>query len=63
MRRSILIIDLGSQYTQLIARKVRELGIFTEIVPYSTSFEEVENKNPYGIILSEGPGSSRKSPI
>lgn len=53
----ILILDFGSQTTQLIARRVRELGVFSEVLPYSTSNEIILAKNPKGIILSGGPKS------
>ena len=51
----ILIIDFGSQYTQLIARRIRELGVYCEIYPYSISIEQIEKFSPHGIILSGGP--------
>ncbi len=53
----ILILDFGSQYTQLIARRVRELSVYCEILPYNTNFDEIRAKNPVGIILSGGPSS------
>ena len=53
----ILILDLGSQYTQLIARRVRELGVFSEIVRFDIPLEEVRRKAPRGLILSGGPAS------
>ncbi|MDX1949147.1 MAG: glutamine-hydrolyzing GMP synthase [Rickettsiales bacterium] len=53
----ILILDFGSQFTQLIARRVREIGIFCEIKPYNTSLEFVKNYGANGIILSGGPAS------
>lgn len=51
----ILIIDFGSQYTQLIARRVREIGVYCEIHPYDLSDEFIEEFAPNGIILSGGP--------
>jgi GMP synthase (glutamine-hydrolysing) len=51
----ILILDFGSQYTQLIARRVREIGVYCELVPYDVSSHFIENFNPSGIILSGGP--------
>jgi GMP synthase (glutamine-hydrolysing) len=57
MFEKILILDFGSQYTQLIARKTRELGVYSEIVPYNISREGIEKKNPKGIVLSGGPQS------
>ncbi len=54
---SILILDFGSQYTQLIARRVREMNVYSEIRPYSFSLDEIKSWNPKGIILSGGPAS------
>ena len=54
---SIIVIDFGSQYTQLIARRVRELGVYSEIFPWDTSSEIIKANNPKGIILSGGPES------
>ena len=56
-RDLILIIDFGSQYTQLIARRVREVNVYSEIHPHTISSEEVKNLKPKGIILSGGPMS------
>lgn len=53
----ILILDLGSQYTQLIARRVREEGVFSEIVSFTITAEEAKAQAPTGIILSGGPAS------
>ncbi len=53
----IVIIDFGSQYTQLITRRVRESGIFSEIVPHNASIERILENKPKGIILSGGPNS------
>jgi GMP synthase (glutamine-hydrolysing) len=53
----ILILDFGSQYTQLIARRIRELGVYSEIKPFSVSATEVRQIKPKGIILSGGPAS------
>jgi len=55
MEESILILDFGSQYTQLIARRVRELRVFSRILPFNASFSEIQQLNPSGIILSGGP--------
>ena len=57
MRSNLLILDYGSQYTQLIARSVRELGVFCEIVPGNLSFDRFSTYNPKAIILSGGPAS------
>lgn len=53
----ILILDFGSQYTQLIARRVREQGVYCEIHPYTLPVDEILAKNPKGLILSGGPSS------
>ncbi len=54
---SIIILDFGSQYNQLIARRVREFGVYSEILPYNTDLEEIKSHQPKGIILSGGPSS------
>jgi GMP synthase (glutamine-hydrolysing) len=53
----ILVLDFGSQYTQLIARRVRESKVYSEILPFNASIEKIRNFNPKGIILSGGPSS------
>jgi GMP synthase (glutamine-hydrolysing) len=53
----ILILDFGSQYTQLIARRVREQGVYCEIVPFFYSLEKILERAPKGLILSGGPNS------
>ena len=53
----ILVLDFGSQYTQLIARRLREYGVYTGIVPYFEKLDSIKAKNPKGIILSGGPAS------
>ena len=60
----ILILDFGSQYTQVIARRIREASVFSEIVPHTISAREVIALRPKGIILSGGPASvySPKAP-
>ena len=55
--QKILILDFGSQYTQLIARRVREVGVYSEIRAFDVSEEDVRAFNPSGIILSGGPES------
>jgi GMP synthase (glutamine-hydrolysing) len=54
---SVLILDFGSQYTQLIARRVRELGVYAEILPCNAPFADIEKFGPTAIILSGGPSS------
>ena len=53
----ILILDFGSQYTQLIARRLRELSVYSEILPPTTSAAEIARRQPAGIIFSGGPRS------
>lgn len=53
----ILIIDFGGQYTQLIARRVREVGVYSEILPYDADPEAIRDFDPQGIVLSGGPES------
>ena len=53
----IIILDFGSQYTQLIARRIRELGVFSEILSSNTSYENILKANPKGIVISGGPES------
>ncbi len=53
----ILVLDFGSQYTQLIARRVRESKVYSEIFPYNVSFDKIISFSPKGIILSGGPSS------
>ena len=53
----IVVLDFGSQYTQLIARKLREAGVYTEVVPYREKIEDIKARKPQGIILSGGPAS------
>lgn len=57
MHQRIVILDFGSQFTQLIARRVREAGVYSEIWPCTLPIEEVAALNPHGIILSGGPSS------
>ncbi|QEP44955.1 glutamine-hydrolyzing GMP synthase [Ectothiorhodospiraceae bacterium BW-2] len=54
----LLILDFGSQYTQLIARRVREAGVYCELHPYDMALEAIKEFNPNGIILSGGPEST-----
>jgi GMP synthase (glutamine-hydrolysing) len=56
--RHIVVLDFGSQYTQLIARRVRQIGVYCEIVPFRTAAHALEKMNPVGIILSGGPASA-----
>src|SRR5690606_853774 len=57
MTNGIIILDFGSQYNQLIARRIREFGVYAEILPFNAPLEEILEKQPKGIILSGGPSS------
>ena len=54
---TVIILDFGSQYTQLIARRVREAGVYSEILPFNASVEEILARQPKGLILSGSPSS------
>ncbi|MBZ7992991.1 glutamine-hydrolyzing GMP synthase [Campylobacter sp. RM9333] len=56
-KADILVLDFGSQYTQLIARRLREQGVYTLILPFNISANDIKNYEPKGIILSGGPAS------
>jgi len=55
--KTLLVLDFGSQYTQLIARRIRELGVYSEIHPFHFSIQDIQQLNPVGIVLSGGPSS------
>ena len=55
--QTIIILDFGGQYRELIARRVRELGVYSEIKPCDISLEEIKKISPIGIILTGGPNS------
>ena len=52
-----MVLDYGGQYSQLIARRVRECGVFSELLPHHVGVAEVMGRHPKGIILSGGPAS------
>ena len=54
---TILVLDFGSQYTQLIARRIRESDVYSEILPWDVDIKKIKDINPKGIILSGGPES------
>src|SRR3954463_10320825 len=53
----VLVLDFGGQYSQLIARRVRECGVFSELLPHTVALEEIRRRDPRGLILSGGPAS------
>ena len=60
----IVVLDFGSQYSHLICRRIRELNVYCELVPYNTPAEKIKDLGPKGIIFSGGPASvySKNSP-
>lgn len=57
MNQTVVILDFGGQYNQLIARRVRECDVYCEVLPYKTPVEKIIEKNPIGIIFTGGPNS------
>src|SRR6476469_11279737 len=55
--QTIIVLDFGSQFTQLIARRLRELSVYSEVWPPNTPIEKIRERNPVGVILSGGPKS------
>ncbi len=53
----VLVLDFGGQYNQLIVRRIRDLGVYSELVPYSTTIEKIKELNPKGLVLTGGPNS------
>src|SRR3712207_3335776 len=53
----VVVLDFGGQYSQLIARRVRECGVFSELLPHHVDIEEIRRRRPKGLILSGGPAS------
>src|SRR5580698_9931303 len=58
MSKTVLILDFGAQYSQLIARRTREAGVYCEIVPHDTPWDALQLRKPAAIILSGGPESA-----
>ena len=56
-RETVVIIDFGSQYSRLIARRIRECGVYCELIPHSAPWETIQPLNPKGVVLSGGPAS------
>ena len=56
-KETVVVLDFGGQYNQLIARRVRECGVYCEVKPYNTPLGELRAMRPIGLILTGGPGS------
>jgi GMP synthase (glutamine-hydrolysing) len=56
-REEVLVLDFGGQYSQLIARRIRECGVFAELLPHTTDFERIKERRPAALVLSGGPAS------
>ena len=65
MAQTILVLDFGSQYTQVIARRIREQSVYSQVLPHNSSLNAIKAANPVGIILSGGPASvlSKGAPL
>ncbi len=57
-RETVIVLDFGGQYNQLIARRVRECSVYCEIYSYKTDIEKIKEMNPKGIIFTGGPNSA-----
>src|SRR2546429_7759138 len=55
--RPVLVVDFGAQYAQLIARRVREARVFSEVIPHTASIDEIKARDPQAVVLSGGPAS------
>ena len=53
----VLVLDFGGQYSQLIARRIRECGVFSELLPHDIPLERIKERGPKGLVLSGGPAS------
>ena len=56
-KENIIVLDFGGQYSHLITRRIRDLSVYAELLPYNTLSHEIELLNPSGIILTGGPSS------
>src|SRR4051794_25914534 len=56
-REEVLVLDFGGQYSQLIARRIRECGVFAELLPHTIGFDGIKERRPAALVLSGGPAS------
>jgi GMP synthase (glutamine-hydrolysing) len=56
-REEVLVLDFGGQYSQLIARRIRECGVFAELLPHGLDIDRIRERKPRALILSGGPAS------
>src|SRR5690606_15657775 len=56
-REEVLVLDFGGQYSQLIARRIRECGVYAELLPHSTALDRIKARSPRALVLSGGPAS------
>ena len=56
-KETVIVLDFGGQYNQLIARRVRECNVYCEVIPYNKGIDAIKEKNPVGIIFTGGPNS------
>src|SRR5512134_195074 len=56
-REEVLVLDFGGQYSQLIARRIRECGVFAEMLPHDVALERITDRRPAALVLSGGPAS------
>ena len=57
MPQTIIVLDFGSQYTQVIARRIREASVYSKVLPFNTSIKKIRELSPSGIVLSGGPAN------